>query len=122
VLLLFTHDSPAMWRETGSESEPGDLRRHHLSHAVAIAGIAPQTSPLLDPPLPGMDPTEAVLGGGVYRIGSKTVSVPVALGPVVDAFIELFKLHRHGSGVGPTTSPIEQWLGGSTQAKKLKAE
>lgn len=39
VLVLFTDDSIAKWRETGALSEPGELRRHSLGSAVAIHGF-----------------------------------------------------------------------------------
>lgn len=121
-LLVFCEDSNAMWRETGAAGMvPGDVRRHSYSSAVAIMGVAPSLSPLLDPPLPAMDPTEAVLGGGVYRVGAKATAVPVALAPLVDAFITAFNSHTHGTGVGPSTPPIVSHPG-STAATKLKAE
>jgi len=47
VLVIFTHDSIAMWRETGALTEPGDLQRHSLASAVAIAGLAPASKPLM---------------------------------------------------------------------------
>lgn len=51
VLLVFTHDSVADWRETGSESQPADLRRHSLGSALAIAGVGSKDSPLSANPL-----------------------------------------------------------------------
>jgi hypothetical protein len=121
VLVVFTHDNIGAWRATGSVSEPDDLRRHGLGSAVAIPGIAPDLEPLTDAPLPGMDPTEAVLGGGVFRVGSKTGAVPVALAPIVAAFITAFNAHTHGTGVGPTTTPVAPFTQ-NPAATKLKAE
>lgn len=70
VLVVFTHDNIAGWRQTGSVSDPGDRRRHSLASCVAIPGVAPMLEPLTDLPLPGMSPAEAVLGGGGYRVGN----------------------------------------------------
>lgn len=53
VLLLFTHDDIANWRETGTSSEPDDLRRHSLNSCVALVGMADALSPL-----PVLDPLE----------------------------------------------------------------
>lgn len=90
VLLIFASDSFQMWRESGSISNPGDLRRHSLSNAIAIPGIFPALELLTDPPHPGMSDTEAVLGGGVYRVGSATDAQFVALSnKVEDALSEL---------------------------------
>jgi hypothetical protein len=36
------------WRLTGTQSDPGDLRRHHLSHAFAVPGAFPIPDLLLD--------------------------------------------------------------------------
>ena len=115
VLLVFCHDSIGIWREKGSITEPGELQRHSLANAVAIAGIAPGK------PLSMTDPTEVaaratslVLGkdGGAaqIQIGSDAIKLghgatePVALAqPIVD-FITAAKawmaaasrLHREG--------------------------
>lgn len=51
VLAVFSHDSFAMWRESGSVTDPGDLRRHSLANAVCFAGIFPTASPLSPTPL-----------------------------------------------------------------------
>lgn len=51
VLAVFAHESFAMWRETGSVSDPGDLRKHGLSNAIAIAGIEHALAPLSPAPL-----------------------------------------------------------------------
>lgn len=69
VLLLFCEASIAMWRETGQVGEVGDLRRHDLSHAIAIPGIEPDDDPipLLDAPAEGI---VAFNGPGVWRYGS----------------------------------------------------
>lgn len=51
VLLIFTHDDIANWRETGTMSEPDDLRRHSLASCVALVGMHEFLDPLntLDP-------------------------------------------------------------------------
>jgi len=41
VLLVFSHESIAMWRETGTKSVPPDLSRHSLGNGIAIPGILP---------------------------------------------------------------------------------
>lgn len=51
IVLGFTDDNIAQWRETGSESEPDDLRRHALGSAIGFAGISPMLTPLSPDPL-----------------------------------------------------------------------
>jgi len=41
VLVVFCSSAIGNWRESGDLADPGDLRRHDLSHAIAIPGIAP---------------------------------------------------------------------------------
>jgi len=41
VLVIFCSSAIGTWRATGQLSDPVDLRRHDLSHAVAIPGVAP---------------------------------------------------------------------------------
>jgi len=121
VLLVFCHDAIGTWRETGEVSEPGDLRRHSLANAVAIPGILPSLAPRIDAPNPGTDPSEAVMLGRVVRVGDKTLALPVALAPIVDAFVTAFNAHTHGTGVGPSTPPAAPFTQ-STASAKLKAE
>lgn len=128
VLVIFTHDNIAMWRETGEKQEPDDLRRHSLASCVAIPGVAPMIEPMLDettngiPAPPGFPDDEAVIKGN-YRFGSQA-AVPVAMAPVVDAFFTAFKAHKHGTGVGPTTTPLppEGQLTLDFASKTLKAD
>lgn len=113
VLLIFTHESIANWRTTGTKSPPGDIRRHNLSHAVAYLGIAPQTDLLKDPPALLMPEDEMVLNGpGVIRVGSKDDAKFVALAEYVDreiaklssfiteSIVPFLNAHTH-VGVGP---------------------
>lgn len=68
VLLIFCEASIAMWRETGQPGEVGDLRRHDLSHAIALPGIEPDDDPI--PVLDAIPGTVCFNGPGVWRFGS----------------------------------------------------
>lgn len=46
VVLVFSEAGLAEFLETGSESEPWDTRRHHISNAIAIPSISADTAPL----------------------------------------------------------------------------
>lgn len=46
VVLVFSEAGLAEFLATGSEAEPWDTRRHHISNAVAIPSISPDTAPL----------------------------------------------------------------------------
>lgn len=41
VLLVFCSSAIGAWRQSGDIADPVDLRRHDLSHAIAIPGIGP---------------------------------------------------------------------------------
>ena len=67
VLLLFSEVAYGYWRETGQLSPPGDVTRHSLSYAFALAGIPVLGKELSDAPASG----EAVLiapSGGIVRV------------------------------------------------------
>jgi hypothetical protein len=148
VLLVFLHESIAMWRETGSMADPGDLRRHHLSHAVCIPGIAHMLAPLLDragarvpgglpipdAPIIGMPDDEVVFGGtGFFRFGGKIAADPVALSTLTNKALTdiatAFNGHKHPTGVGPSGPPMADPAVGvplepheTVAAKNLKSE
>jgi hypothetical protein len=46
VLLVFLTYSHQDWRQTGTLSDPGDLRTHELGNAMAIAGVMPNSKTL----------------------------------------------------------------------------
>lgn len=47
VLVIFTHDDPGLWRETGApQTIPTQLQRHSLAHGFVIPGVRPATTPL----------------------------------------------------------------------------
>lgn len=64
VLLVCCESDPASYIRTGSVSDPGDVRRHSLAHAVAIPGFGPRSAAL---PPPG--PTS--LTGDAAALASK---------------------------------------------------
>lgn len=134
VLVIFTSDSFQMWRETGSVVNPGDLRRHSLTNAIAIPGIFPNAQPLTDAPLPGMSTTEAVFGGGVYRFGGQASAEFVALASLVTAQLAALKAaissaagtESGAGGLGGMTALNVALAGaswpGPVAASKLKSE
>ncbi len=50
VTLQFTHDSLGVWRETGDQAIPGDIRRHSLASCIAHPGIRHSKAPLSPDP------------------------------------------------------------------------
>lgn len=99
IMVMFTHNSIAMWRETGARQiPPGELGRHKLGSAVAYPGIRPTTRPLSPSPThvaarvagvylgkEGEDQVIEVTSAGV-GLGHLAVE-PVALAPVLMAFV-----------------------------------
>lgn len=65
VLVLFLDQAADAWFRTGgSDSDPGDSRRHSLSDAVAIPGMRPRSGRLAAPPGNAVvqDPSKVQLG------------------------------------------------------------
>lgn len=100
VLIVFCESAIDQWRAKGTETAPGDVRRHSLTGAVAIPVIRPKTSPIL-----GASATDLVIGmdlGSVIRItplGQVQLADgtdPVALASLVFAAISTML----GTGVG----------------------
>ena len=95
MLVVFTSSSFQMWRESGSVVDPGDLRRHSLSNAIAIPGVFPSTKPISPVDAAASAGGAAILGeigGAQLRFGplgiefapsGVTPIAPVALAPAV---------------------------------------
>jgi hypothetical protein len=66
VLLVFSDLATGVWRSSGQQSDPGDLRRHHLSYCFAIPCVRPDSSPI-----PRVDGSDAI----VVAPSGKTVTV-----------------------------------------------
>lgn len=77
VLLIFSEVSIDRWRESSQVTDPGDLRRHGLSGAVAIPGVGPADSALND-----ASASDLVLGkdGQEGKVVVKNDSVEIAGG------------------------------------------
>lgn len=101
VVLGFTDDNIGQWRETGSLSEPDNLRRHDLASCIAFPGVAPMLSPLSINPL---DIAARIAGAMIGEDGTERQIVwtdtgielgralpiqmmPIALAPPTDAAI-----------------------------------
>ena len=93
VLVVFASSAIGKWRESGDIANPGDLRRHDLSHGIAIPGVAPAAevlpfdvsgNPLITAPILKVD--------GAVEIGNPLIPVhePVSIASLVEA--RLFEL------------------------------
>lgn len=76
VLVIFCSSAIGTWRATGQLSDPVDLRRHDLSQAVAIPGIAPDGSTI---------PTAA--DAAVFEVGG--AATHVAVGAAASDFVAM---------------------------------
>jgi hypothetical protein len=129
VLVIACESSIGHVRATGEIAEPGDLRRHHLSHAVALPGFFPST------PAPAAASTTALVIGkdggvkvaldddGVVHLASNPAAQFLALSNKVDAalsnIVSAFNSHGHGgNGASPPAVPLTPQ--GSTASTKVK--
>ncbi len=81
-LVLVLSDSDHQWRTSGASlpSEPGDLRRFHLSCARFLPGYAPD-----DVANPAASTAALVVKGTDVRLGDETASDFVALASLIDS-------------------------------------
>jgi hypothetical protein len=137
VLVVFCSSAIGNWRQSGDIADPGDLRRHDLSHAVAIPGVAPDGDVLPVNPLAAVvevnpPATHVTIGAGASEF--------VALSNHVDTFLGDIAAAIAGAGTTPNDGgaafkaailaalATAGWTGGgavppnSTAATKLKSE
>lgn len=111
-LLVFPDYDPGAWRAAGQETGPGDIRRHHLSGAVAIFGAMRQ----LSSPLANFNANAMEMGAeSGLRVAITPVHMEVggasdssALASRVDALESALTYHVHGgvtTGAGVTAVP-----------------
>lgn len=143
VILVFSEAGLAEFLETGNEAEPWDTRRHHISNAVAIPSISPDTAPLASGDnsartagiVIGKDGANEQIrfASGSIKLGADATDF-VALSAKVDAWMTeiktKFNQHQHTSAApgSPTTTPVLAAVpltiagAGSTAATLVKAK
>lgn len=110
VLLVYLDRSLDRWKTSGGTVDPVDVRRHHPSDAIAIAGLQS-----LAAPLQGVSRTNAVLAvkqGARVCVGSADASEVAALASKVETELgklwAKFNAHTHtGPFSGPTAVPAD---------------
>lgn len=111
VLLVFTHDDIANWRETGASSEPDDLRRHSLGSCVALVGMADSTDPLSV-----VDPLEVAARLAGLVIGKDGSNAQIQW--TADGFIQLGRV----APATPILSPVALSIPTDAAIAMLQAE
>lgn len=110
VLLIMCETDPNTYLRTGEVSEPGDVRRHSLAHAVAIPGLFPRANAL---------PAPSPLGEGA------------ALASKLDLLIGILKTVVPGAGSDtaakvlaafPNVTGSGSFVGTTTASRVLKLE
>lgn len=111
VLLIFCERSIDAWRATDAEGDPGELRMHALSDAIALPGIAAAARALTTSAtamvinaadelhLGGLDPSEFV------ALATKTLDAINAVVTGVNTLITAYNAHPHGTPMGPSGPP-----------------
>lgn len=119
VVLLFAEGAMAEWLASGKESEPWDVRRHHISNAIAIPCIRPDTQPLSNTdtsarqagivlgkdgaePQIRINDTEILLGATATQYVALANLVQTALNDI-RSFINT---HTHPAPGGATSAPL----------------
>lgn len=142
VLVVFCSWAIGQWRESADISNPVDLRKHDLSHGVAIPGLGGKTGmvpfDVLGAPLITADTLKI---HAVVEVGDPVIptAVPVSIAALVDARIGeladaiLNAMPASGDGgaalqaAAKVTLAAAGWTGGgvippTTESSNLKAE
>lgn len=132
VVLVFSEAGLAEFLETGSEAEPWDTRRHHISNAVAIPSISPDTAPLASGDnsartagiVIGKDGANEQIrfASGSIKLGANATDF-VALASLVNTNLtnmrDFFNLHTHPAPGGATSAPTANMPAPSSVAAAL---
>jgi len=141
VLVVFCSSAIGSWRESGDIADPVDLRRHDLSHAVAIPCVWPAaqaptkiatnpTAMLLEVNAPATHVQVGELASSFVALSNKVES---ALSDLADAIVNAGIFAGDGGATlqtsAKTTLTGKGWTGGGsippvglTAATKLKSE
>lgn len=128
VLVIFCSSAIGTWRATGQLSDPVDLRRHDLSYAVAIPGIAPDGSTIPT----ASDAAVLEVGGAATHVavGAAATDFVAMNQKVMDALQDIattFNGHIHltpagGGGVASDITTTPYVPPADVAATKLKSE
>lgn len=97
-LLVFTDRSLDKWLEDGGEVDPVDVRRHHLSDAVAILGVRAKPDAI-----PDFDGDHMTLGKDGE--GSQFVALANLVKARLDSIQSTFDSHTHAAGLLVSAKP-----------------
>jgi hypothetical protein len=135
VLVVVCERSFETWLRTARVSEPGDVRLHGLSGAVAVPGLFPDVDALDPADASTSEMTMGAVGGPQIafgstdvRLGSPTATALVALATLVDASITALQIahdtHTHATApTGPVSIPSTiAGAQASVAATKVRAE
>lgn len=114
VLLVFTDRSLDLWLEQGGEVDPIDLRRHHLSDAVAIPILHPKkgawTGAAADAVTIGQDGgTQVTVRDGAIELAGADEAVAMAesLETLLGQVRTWLSTHTHPTAVGSSGPPAQ---------------
>lgn len=114
VLLICADRNMGQWQETGESGDQGDTRAHELSGAFAIPGGYPTPRASNQ-----ANTTSLVISSPSIRLGDIDAGQAVVLGNALQSWLAS---HTHGTGTGPTTTPIQSGSLGSTLSTKHKVD
>ena len=117
VLVIFCSSAIGNWRESGDISDPGDLRRHDLSHAVAIPGMLPKGGSI------PMSSTEVVLEVNAPATHIAVGAAATEFIVLADKLVSVFNTHVHATAaLGAPSTPTTPITAVQIAATKLKSE
>ncbi len=106
VMLVFSDRSIDSWLAQGGEATPEDERRHHLSDAIAIPGLHPNTAAWSGTEANVVTIGDDTSASDFVALSTATKNEITALRNTVNTLVTLYNAHQHlapPSG-GPTTA------------------
>jgi len=126
VLVIFCSQAIDQWLGSGQKCAAGDLRRHDLSHAVAIPGLCPMTEPVPAADRQAGGAAIGVPGGAQIRFTSSGIKLGtnavegIALGKKVDD--ELSKIAATISSLAGRATFGTPYTPDSVASSKVRSE
>lgn len=115
VLLVFSDRSIDSWLAQGGEATPEDERRHHLSDAIAIPGLHPNTAAWSGTESGVVTIGEDTAASDFVALATSTKNEITALSNAFNSFVTtVFNTHTHVESGGTTAVPVP--LGSSPPA------
>ena len=114
VMLVFSDRSIDSWLAQGGEATPEDERRHHLSDAIAIPGLHPNTAAWSGTEANVVTIGDDTAASDFVALATATKNEITTLRDAVNGFVNSYNSHTHTTPSGASGPPQTPAIGPST--------